>query len=96
MSAERQLENAVGELKDILAVIRTLEILQKRHDGSLIIKCLQLVYFAEPKRELTPGDISGRVIQASLNIPVGERTVYRKLYIARKAFATERGLNIKF
>lgn len=95
MAAEKQLENAEGQLMDILAVIRTIEILQKRRDGDLILRCLQLVYFAEPKRDLEPGDISNRVVQASMNIPVGEATVYRKLYVARKTFATERGLNLK-
>ncbi len=96
MAAEKQLENAVGQLKDLLAVILTIEILQKRRDGDLIIRCLQTVYFAEPKREFERGEISDRVQYLSYNEHIGERTVYRKLYIARKTFATERGLNTKF
>ena len=95
MAAEKQLENAEGQLMDILAVIRTIEILQKRRDGDLIFRCLKLVYFAEPKREPDRGEISDRVQYVSYNEHVGERTVYRKLYVARRIFATERKLNTK-
>ena len=83
-----------GALADIIAVMRTLEKLAKRRDGDMILRCVELVYFAEPKRELDAGDISARVVAASMAIPADRATVFRKLRIARYEFAVVRGLNL--
>lgn len=94
LAAEAQLDNAIGLLADLLAVIRTVDLIMRRSDGEAVMRCLELVYFSEPARELEPGDISARVQHAATVTFMDARTVYRKLGTARKIFSTERGLNV--
>ena len=58
------------------------------------MKSIELVYFVDADKDLQKNDISIRVSKASLNIPCGERSVYRALKKARCIFAEERGLRI--
>lgn len=94
IAAERAIEARAGELSDLIAVIQTIDQIGRRRDGKQILRCLELVYFVEPTKELEPGDISARVIKASMEIPMSERSVYYSLKEARKIFSEERGLNL--
>ena len=82
-----------GALADIIAVIHTPDKLSERRDGDMILRCVELVYFTMPRRELKAGEISERVIAATTALHIGEATVYRKLRIARYEFAVARSLN---
>lgn len=93
INAEKEVERRTAELLDILAVENTIKLL--KYCGKYeIVKCIEKVYFPEPKRPLKSNDISGRVISASLSIPCSDRQVYRLLKQARMLFAAERGLRI--
>lgn len=92
MRAEAALEAAAAELDDLEAVERTLAVLRTYEQGASILAAIETVYFPEPSRELQPGEISRRVVQAALKIPAGEATIYRWLALARRIFANERRL----
>ena len=94
IAAERAIEARAGELGDLIAVIQTIDQIGRRRDGKQMLRCLEMVYFVDPTKELEPGDISSRVVKASMEIPMSERTVFRRLREVRKIFAIERGLNI--
>lgn len=98
LHATTQAERAVNEnaalLMDILAVEKTIEMLEcgeKRY----IAEAVKAVYFASPSLPLGRGDISNRVRWYSLSIPIDERTVYRWLKEARLLCAATRGLRVK-
>lgn len=55
---------------------------------------MEIVYFADPKKELEKKDISDRVHKAELGIPTSERSIYSWLKMARGIFARERGLRV--
>lgn len=89
MKADDAVRSMQAEFEDIIAVEKTL-IRLTRHQRMAV----EIVYFAEPKRELGKGDISDRVHKAGIEIPASEDTVYRWLRKARRVFAEERGLRI--
>jgi hypothetical protein len=92
-NAQRALDEREGELRDIDAVCRTIEIMQ--HEGRQdCLLALEYVYFAAPDQPLERGDITDRVHSASINIPVSERSVFYWLSKARMLFAIERGLRV--
>lgn len=90
MQAEDAVREMQAEFEDILAVERTLKRLTYAQR-----RAVELVYFAEPKREMERNDISDRVHQAELEIPASTDTIYRWLRSARMIFAEERGLRIR-
>lgn len=92
-AAQQRLDKAIGQLDDIVSVIRTMDQLRDLRDGDLIIRCLKIVYFAEPKRDLRRGEITDRVRYAAEVEHIDDSTVFRKLRTARKIFSTERKLN---
>lgn len=94
INAERLIDEMSGKLNDILAVERTLHILAQRKNGAEIIKAIKFVYFEEPEKYLRKGDISSRVAEASIKIPLSESWIYNHLSIARDVFVTERGLRM--
>jgi hypothetical protein len=87
MYAEGCLRDKQAELWDILAVEKTLMQLHREER-----QAVEIVYFQHAQRQIKRGEIRDRVIEASLNVPAGERTIYRYLYKARMIFAYERGL----
>lgn len=95
IAAEDKMDRATGRLRDLIAVIATVDVLKKRDDNDMIMRCLELVYFPNPRRELVRNEISDRVTYACTDIPCARATVYRKLKIARDVFAIERGLNVE-
>jgi len=92
--AERATTNATPLLMDILAVEKTLDLLT-RGDKSYIVKAVEAVYFTAPAQPLHKGDISARVCEFSLSLPVDESSVLRWLSEARRLFAAVRGLRIE-
>lgn len=93
-----QAERAVNEnsslLMDILAVEKTIEMLE-RGEKRYIVEAVKAVYFASPFLPLGRGDILNRVRWFSLGVPIDERTVYRWLKEARLLCAATRGLRIE-
>lgn len=94
MAAQAELDKAAGILGDLLAVDRTIEQIKMRPDGNEIMYCLNTVYFFAAHRPLQRGEITERATYAASEMPADIRTVFRKLAIARKIFAIERGLNV--
>jgi hypothetical protein len=90
LRAESELENRMAELKDLIAVHKTLERLNGVHNE--IIYAIEYVYFEQPDKDLEKSDIETRVIKACVEIPASRRTVYYWLKKARRMFAEERGL----
>ena len=93
--AEKLLDSLEAELLDIIAVHKTLQRL-KYENLQDAITALEIVYFSNPKENLGRGDISARVISASIKIPASDRQVYRWLKKARTYFAEERGLSVNY
>lgn len=91
--AERATEKQTPFLLDIMAVDKTIELLE-RGEKAYIIGAVKAVYFAYPQQPIRKGDISDRVRRYSLQCPTDERTVYRWLKEARLLCAAVRGLRI--
>jgi len=89
MYAEGILRQKQAELWDILAVEKTMAQLHAWER-----QAVETVYFECPNRAAKKGEISDRVVKASLYIPTDERTVYRYLKKARDMFSYERGLRV--
>lgn len=87
MYAEKEVERKEAELRDVLAVEKTLTLL---HDEEK--KAVELVYFSKPKGNFKKGEISNLVQYVSEELYCDARTVYRYLSKARKVFCLERGL----
>lgn len=91
--AEKAVELATPMLLDLLAVERTISLLE-RGDKSYIIKAIKAVYFVSPSSPLRKGDISNRVHRLSIDMPASERSIYQWLREARLLCASIRGLRI--
>ncbi len=91
--AERATEKQTPYLLDIMAVDKTIELLEQGEKAH-IIAAVKAVYFACPQQPIRKGDISERVRHYSIQCPTDERTVYRWLKEARLLCATVRGLRI--
>lgn len=87
MKAEDAIKEMEFEIRDILAVEKTLKRLTAYER-----KAVEIVYFTDPEKELGKGEISDRVHQAEFAIPASERSIYGWLARARRVFAEERGL----
>jgi hypothetical protein len=92
--AEIAVEKKEPMLLDILAVDKTIELLE-RGEKPHIIAAVKAVYFAYPQQPIRKGDISDRVRHFALLCPTDERTVYRWLKEARLLCAAIRGLRIR-
>lgn len=91
--AENAIKHSEPMLLDILAVERTLEMLElgeKQH----IARAVRDVYFVQPFKPLRKGDITDRVRWVSLAEPVSEKQVYQWLKYARLLCAAVRGLRL--
>lgn len=91
MKKEQVINELKAEIDDIDAVDKTLALLKQEHSTNTI-RAIEIVYFAEPDRDLMKSEIDARVIKASLELHCGEATIYRMLKNARIIFAKERGL----
>lgn len=93
LQAEIATEKQEPMLLDILAVDKTIELLE-RGEKTYIANALKEVYFVQPLTPLRKGDITARVRRFALLCPTDERTVYRWLKEARLLCAAIRGLRI--
>ena len=83
-----------GGMADLEAVLRVLDRLEYEQDAHLWRRCLEIVYFSNPRRSPTRGALTDRVRFASLELCVSESTVYRMLRRLRLLLAMERGLRV--
>lgn len=102
--AEAAVNEKLAEIRDMEAVELTLAELNGdsdfyentlrscRHERREIVQAVEIVYFADPEKELESGDIYNRVHKAEINIPASERSIYYYLKKARLLFAENRGL----
>ena len=81
-------------LADIEAVDRVIDELRDEPDGSLALKCLELVYFAQPAKCAARGVITDRARYAAGQLGMSETGVYRVLRKLRVSLAKQRGLRI--
>lgn len=79
-------------LKDIDAVNRVLDILQRK-DKQHIIDAVKAVYFYDPHGKPAHGVIVNRVRRFACEYPANERTVYKWLKSVRLLFAQIRELD---
>lgn len=89
--AEAAVNNNAPMLLDILAVERTMELLERGEKG-YIVEAVKAVYFVRPTVPLRRGVISERVRCFALLYPADTSTVYRWLKEARLLCAAIRGL----
>ena len=85
---------AGGCILDLIAVEKTLRMLEDSREGQEVIKALKGVYLTMPERNFRKGEISDRVCLASNELHVAEPTLYRLLNRGITAFARNRGLRI--
>lgn len=83
-----------GGMADLEAVLRVLDRLEYEQDSHMWKRCLEIVYFSNPRHSPTRGALTDRVRFASLELCVSESTVYRMLRRLRLLLAMERGLRI--
>lgn len=83
-----------GGVADLEAVLRVLDRLDYEQDAGILRRCLEIVYFANPKHSATRGALTDRVRIASMELCISESTVYRMLRRLRLLLALERGLRV--
>ncbi len=81
-------------LLDLAAMEKTVRDLKKDELGKDILRAVETVYFPMPEREIKKGEISSRVIKASMDLHTAEPTIYRYLNKASVIFAENRGLRV--
>ena len=91
--AETAVNNNAPMLLDILAVERTMELLERGEKGH-IVQAVKAVYFVRPTMPIRRGAISERVRHFAITFPVSEKQVYAWLKEARYLCAAIRGLRI--
>lgn len=91
IQVEAAIESNSPALMDILAVEKTLDILE-RANKAYIVKAVKAVYFTNPLSPFRRKEISDRTRYYSLTVPTDVRTVYRWLKEARLLYASLRGL----
>ncbi len=89
-----QTQNYRGGMADLEAVLRVHERLELEPEAQLWRRCLEIVYFSNPKHSPTRGALTDRVRFASLELCISESTVYRMLRRLRLLLAMERGLRV--
>lgn len=78
--------------RDLEAVERAMERIASRRNGDCILRAVREVYQVHPDTPLERGEIAGRVIRLSIDMPASTRSIYGWLSVARDVFAEERGL----
>ena len=91
--AETAVNNSMPLLLDIMAVQKTIELLE-RGNKQHIVSAVKDIYFLYPLQTLRRGDISDRVHRFAITFPVSEKQVYVWLKEARLFCAAIRGLRI--
>lgn len=79
-------------LGDLEAVYRVMEKLKTDPEGWITMRCLELIYFQQPKASYSKGAVSERVSLTAAELCISESSVYRIMKRLRLHFALERGL----
>lgn len=87
-------QNMRGALDDLEAVSRVINRLRVEPDGEDDLRCLELVYFAQPQHYPSRGAITERAQAAAKKLFLSEASVYRHLHRIRLLMALERGLRV--
>ncbi len=90
----RSAQDYRGGLADLEAVSRVLEHLELEQDAKMWKRCLEIVYFTDPRRVPNRGILTDRVRFASIQLCVSESTIYRMMRRLRMLLAMERGLRV--
>lgn len=93
IKANAELENKTPLLLDVLAVEKTLEMLNKGKKEH-IVKAIEQIYFTYPDEPLGKNAITSKVRRFAYEYGAVERTVFRWLKEARLLFSAIRGLRI--
>ncbi len=91
--AEAEVEKARAGLEDIRACEAAFRKLDESGRG-LVCEAVRAVYMSRPRKHLSRGEISGRVVRFSMERFYSERQVYRFLHEACILFAESRGLRM--
>jgi len=89
-----QPHNYRGGMADLEAVAKVLERLDYEQDAEMWKRCLDIVYFSNPRSSASRGALTDRVRIASMELCISESTVYRMLRRLRLLLAMERGLRV--
>lgn len=81
-------------IEDINAVDRVIDSLKDKPDGAISLRCLELVYFTQPRSLPKRGAITDRTRYASMQLGLSESDVYRRLRRLREDLAAQRGLRV--
>ncbi len=83
-----------ADFLDLEAVCRVVDRIKTEPDGITTLRCLELIYFKQPKAAPTRGNVSERVAAAADELCLSESAVYRIMKRLRYMLAVERGLRI--
>ena len=83
-----------ADIQDLEAVSRVIERVRTEPDGSTTLRCMEIIFFTQPKLYITRGLMSERVLAAADELCISESVVYRTLKRLRHMLAIERGLRI--
>ena len=83
-----------ADIQDLEAVSRVIERVRTEPDGHTTLRCMEIIYFSQPKVSPTRGLMSERVLAAAGELCVSESVVYRTMKRLRHMLAVERGLRI--
>ena len=92
LSADKEEGRRRGYFLDMQTVDRVVHVLE----GLDYALFLERVYFAEPNTVFERGEISRRVVAASMQAGISERTVYQRLREARDLFCIMRGITFGY
>lgn len=83
-----------ADFQDLEAVCRVIDRIRTEPDGDTTLRCMEMVYFSQPRVSPTRGIISERVLAAAGELCLSESAVYRTMKRLRRMLAVERGLRI--
>lgn len=83
-----------ADIQDLEAVCRVIERIRTEPDGSTTLRCMEIIYFTQPKLAASRKLMSERVLAAADELCVSESAVYRIMKRLRHMLAVERGLRI--
>ena len=91
--AESAVQQAIAAVRDLEAAEFALYAVERmRCRGAA--DAVRMVYMECPFEDIARGEIGRRTAKACVQIPAGEKTVYRWLALARDLFAEKRGLRV--
>lgn len=94
MRSGAAISNDPAAIEDINAVDRVIDSLKNQPDGDISLRCLELVYFTQPRSLPKRGAITDRTRYASMQLGLSEADVYRRLRRLRENLAAQRGLRV--